>query len=58
MFDWASPMEQAERALTCADEMAIRASQYRQMGFPRVARWLNDQVKAARKWAAQQMAED
>ncbi len=43
---------QAELALDLADEMKARAGQYRQMGFPDLARWLDRNADAARLWAA------
>lgn len=49
-----APKSQAERALTVADEMAVRASQMRQMGFKELARWLDKNAAAARRWATQQ----
>ena len=42
---------QADLALDCADEMAIKASEYRQMGLKELARFLSIQAKNARKWA-------
>ena len=44
--------DQDNKALKCSDEMKIKASQYRQMGFPALARDLEKNADAALKWAA------
>lgn len=44
--------ERAEWALTEADAMKIKASEARQMGFKELARWLDKNADAARRWAA------
>lgn len=49
-----NPLGQAESALNLADQMMIQSSQYRQMGFLELARFLKLQAIAARKWAARQ----
>lgn len=47
-------LEQQERALDCASDMRIKASEYAQMGFKEVARFLRRQADLAMKWAAKQ----
>jgi hypothetical protein len=44
--------EERDAALKCADEMRIKASEYRQMGFKELASWLRKNADAAMKWAA------
>jgi len=46
---------QGDRALRCADEMAIQASQHRQAGFTALADWLDENAKKARVWAVGQL---
>lgn len=47
-----SDSEQREAALREADRMRILASQYKQLGFKELARFLNKNAEAALKWAA------
>jgi len=47
-----SDLEQRERALREADRMNILASQYRQLGFKELARYLKKNAENALKWAA------
>jgi len=43
--------QERDATLRCADEMIIKASEYRQMGFPELAKYLKENAQAARKWA-------
>lgn len=43
--------EEAEAAMKESDRMRILASQYRQLGFYALARWMNQNADAALKFA-------
>ena len=45
--------EEAEAALRESDRMRILASQYRQLGFSTLARWINQNADAALKFATE-----
>lgn len=45
--------EEAEAALRESDRMRIQASQYRQLGFYTLARWINQNADAALKFATE-----
>ena len=47
------PNEQdQDRALRESDRMRILASEYKQMGFKELAKWLRKNADAAMKWSA------
>jgi RecA-family ATPase len=50
----ANEQEQQERALREAERMMILASNYKQMGFLVLAKFMKENSKAAFRWATQQ----
>ncbi len=43
---------ESDLALDYADEAKIKASEYKQIGFKELAKWLNKNADEARSWAS------